>query len=65
MTLLNVPDMSCAHCKAAVEKAIASVDPTAAVAVDLDRHSVEVASQAPAEALIAALGTVGYPATVG
>jgi hypothetical protein len=27
MITLNVPDMSCGHCKATVEKAVAGVDP--------------------------------------
>lgn len=35
MTKLNVPGMSCGHCKAAVEKAVAGVDPGAHVDVDL------------------------------
>ena len=32
---LSVPDMSCGHCKAAVERAIAEKDATASVTVDL------------------------------
>lgn len=59
----SVPDMTCGHCKAAVEKAVASVDPAARVRVDLASREVEVESQAPAPAVIAALAAAGYSAT--
>ena len=42
MTKFNVPDMSCGHCKRAVEDAIASVDAGATVRVDLETRKVEV-----------------------
>lgn len=60
---LSVPDMTCGHCKATVEKAIAETDANAKVDVDLDKHTVAVQSAAPAEALIAALSGAGYEAT--
>lgn len=63
MTRLSVPDMSCGHCKASVEAAIARVDAAATVKVDLESRMVEVESAAPAPALIAALAEVGFPAT--
>jgi copper chaperone len=63
MTRLSVPDMTCGHCKASVEAAIARVDAGATVRVDLDAHTVEVDSAAPPAALIAALDEVGFPAT--
>lgn len=37
---LSVPDMTCGHCKAAIEKAITKAGGT--VIVDLDRHEVIV-----------------------
>lgn len=63
MLELSVPDMSCGHCKAAVEKAVASVDAQAAVSVDLDARTVRIDSAASPDSLIAALRTEGYDAT--
>lgn len=37
---LNVPDMTCGHCKAAIERAVTEAGGTAQV--DLDAHSVTV-----------------------
>lgn len=58
----SVPDMSCGHCKAVVEKTIAAQDGAAKVAVDLNSHTVSVVTSAPAEALMKALAAEGYPA---
>jgi len=63
MTKLNIPDMTCGHCKAAVEKAVASVDACAKVAVDLDTRTVEIDSSADLAAILAALKEEGYEAT--
>ena len=63
MTKFNVPDMSCGHCKAAVEKAVASVDPAAKVQVNLDDRTVEIDAAVEDAALIAALKSEGYEAT--
>ncbi|MFN3643557.1 MAG: heavy-metal-associated domain-containing protein [Gemmobacter sp.] len=60
--LLSVPDMSCQHCKAAVEAAIARIDPAAQVTVDLAARRVTVTGTATPAALIAALDAVGFPA---
>ena len=65
MTSFSIPDMSCGHCKAAVERAIASVDPSARVEVDLAARSARVASDATAETFLKALAEAGYPATPG
>lgn len=64
MTKLNVPDMSCGHCKAAVEKAVAGVDANASVNVDLEKRTVSIDSQVTDAALIDALKEGGYEATV-
>lgn len=61
---LSIPDMSCGHCKATVEKTIASVDPAAQVVVDLASRTVEVRSTASDSALLQALDAEGYPATL-
>lgn len=64
MATLLVPDMRCNHCKAAVEAALSAVPDAGAVTVDLTTRKVEVAGPAPAAALLRALDTAGYPATV-
>lgn len=64
MTTFSVPDMTCGHCKAAVEAAIASVDADATVAVDLATRTVAVTSTRPHAAVIAALRDGGYEAVV-
>ena len=42
MNRFTVPDMSCGHCTAAIEKAVKSIDPTATVACDLETKTVAV-----------------------
>jgi len=64
MTKLNVPDMSCGHCKTAVEKAIHQLDAGAEVNVDLDAKTVVVPDGLNQTAVLAALQTVGYPASI-
>lgn len=64
MTTLSVPDMSCGHCKASVEQALAGLPGTGTVAVDLPARRVRVDGPAPAPALIAALADIGFPAEV-
>jgi copper chaperone len=61
---LSIPGMSCAHCKATVERTIIEIDARADVRVDLDAHTAEVTTTAPAEAILNALKAEGYPATV-
>ncbi len=63
-TILNVPDMSCGHCKAAIEKAIHSIDATAEIAVDLDSREVKLTSTADLPDIMAAMSAEGYSATV-
>ncbi len=63
MTRLSVPDMSCGHCKASVEAALASVPGTGAVRVDLASRTVEVDGAAAIPALLSALDAAGYPAS--
>lgn len=59
----NVPDMSCGHCTAAIDKALRSADPDADVTTDLNDKTVSVTSSKDAQALMAVLKDAGYPAT--
>ena len=61
MLKLNVPDMSCGHCEAAVTKAIRSIDETAKVDVDLTSRTVAIESTADMQRIAAALEAEGYP----
>jgi copper chaperone len=64
MTTLLVPDMSCNHCKATVETALGAVPDIGPVTVDLANRRVLVEGAATPAELIAALDSVGYPATI-
>jgi len=63
MTTLSIPEMSCGHCKAAIEKTIAAIDPAAVLAFDLPARTVDVQSAAGLDALRVALKSAGYEAT--
>jgi copper chaperone len=65
MITLSIPDMTCGHCKTAVEAAILKLDPAASVTVDLVSRTAEVTSTEPARALINALIAVGFSASEG
>ena len=60
---LNVPDMSCGHCKASIEAAIARAAPGAAVEVDLPAREVHVSASLPPAQIIAALNAAGFSAS--
>lgn len=62
--ILSIPDMTCGHCKAAVERAIVDLDSKADVTVDLGTKTATVTTTQPVEALLNALAAEGYPATV-
>lgn len=59
---LQVNGMTCGHCASAVTGAIKSLDPHAAVRVDLQNGRVRVDGRSPAAELIKALSAAGYPA---
>jgi copper chaperone len=60
---LNVPDMTCGHCVATVEKAVKTVDPNASVAVDLGTKTVSIESQVASDTFIASNADAGYGAS--
>ncbi|MEL6890167.1 MAG: cation transporter [Actinomycetota bacterium] len=57
--VLNVPEMTCDHCKAAIESEVTSVDGVERVDVDLDAKIVTVAGGA-LEAVVAAIDEAGF-----
>jgi copper chaperone len=59
----SVPDMSCGHCTAAIEKSVKSVDPAASVACDLPSRTVEITSTLSNDDLKRAFQSAGYEAT--
>jgi copper chaperone len=64
MTTLSIPDMTCGHCKASVEGALASLPDAGTVTVDLTERTATATGPASAASLIRALDAVGFPAAV-
>ncbi len=58
----HVPDMSCGHCTAAIEKAVKTSDPAAEVQTDLPAHTVRVESALSPDAVQDAIKMAGYGA---
>jgi len=56
----NVPDMTCSHCVATVERAAKSVDSEATVKIDLANLAVSINSQRPANHFVEAITEAGY-----
>ena len=61
--VLNVPDVSCSHCKAAIENAVSGLAGVDRVEVDIDAKSVAVylRDEGDLGAVKAALEEEGYP----
>jgi Cu+-exporting ATPase len=60
---LTVEGMSCQHCVGRVTKSVQAVDADAKVAIDLDKASVRIDSQADLDRIVAAIDGAGYPVT--
>ncbi|GHG94211.1 heavy-metal-associated domain-containing protein [Pseudodonghicola xiamenensis] len=58
----SVPEMSCGHCTASIEKAIKEADPAAEVTCDLPSRSVEVSSSLSAATIATTLDEIGFEA---
>lgn len=58
----SVPDMSCGHCTASIEKAVKAADPDAGVSCDLPNRQVRVDSTLPTDRVQAAIRDAGYEA---
>ncbi len=63
MTSYSIPDMSCGHCKAAIDTAVKALDPKATLTFDMAARQVQINTQTAQPALLAALADEGYPAT--
>lgn len=64
MTRLSIPDMTCGHCKASVESALAALGDAGSVTVDLAAKTATATGTATPDRLLRALDEVGFPATV-
>lgn len=64
MTVLSVPDISCNHCKVAIESALGAVAQSGTVTVDVSSRTVAVSGPAPVQDLLRALDQAGYPASL-
>jgi copper chaperone len=58
----SVPEMSCGHCTAAIEKSVKAADPAAQIVCDLNSREVSVESALTTEALLGAIKEAGYDA---
>ncbi len=63
MIKLSVPNISCGHCAAAINKAIASFDPFAKVEVNVEKKTIAVDTKEDVASLRETLAEAGYPAT--
>lgn len=57
----TLPDMSCGHCRGAVETAIAGADPAAKSQIDTATKTVEIHSTRSADEIADVLRDAGYP----
>ena len=64
MIEMDVPDMTCGHCVAAIRKAVSGIDPGATCDVSLEARRVTVASMLPPSDFVAALEEAGYSPTL-
>ncbi len=62
MTKLSIPDMTCGHCKASVEATLAPL--AAQITVDLPARQVCIEGAPDLQAILSALGDIGFPAQV-
>ncbi|WP_291730444.1 heavy-metal-associated domain-containing protein [Leisingera sp. F5] len=64
MITFKVNDMSCGHCKAAIEKAVTALDSSAVFEFDMEARKVRIGSKASLENIQAALNAEGYASEV-
>lgn len=66
-TTLNVPDISCGHCKMSIEGAVGELDGVSKVEVAIDSRTVEVAydDNVDMNAIVGAIEGQGYEVATG
>lgn len=62
MITFHIPDMSCGHCKATVEKTIHALDPAARIEFDMAARRISVESSTDEARVKTSLAEAGYPA---
>jgi copper chaperone len=56
----TVPDISCGHCKQAIESEVGQVEGVDSVVVDIDQRTVTVDGTAGEDAIVGAIQEAGY-----
>jgi len=64
MTTFNVPDMTCGHCKAAIETAISAADASATFSFDMEARKVDITTSLENVAVAKILESEGYPSSI-
>lgn len=59
----HVPDMSCGHCKAAIDTSVKGADGSAHLDFDMENRIVSVESHLSADQILTALKSAGYEAS--
>jgi len=57
---LSVPEMSCGHCKSAIETAVKAIDPAAKIDFDMENRVVDIDTGVDTVSLQSAISTAGY-----
>lgn len=60
----NVPEMSCGHCKSAIETAVKGADPAATLDFDMPNRTIEVQSSLGGSQLQSVMKDAGYDSVV-
>ncbi|MGF7000553.1 heavy-metal-associated domain-containing protein [Paraburkholderia sp. GAS32] len=60
----EVKDMSCGGCANSITRAVANVDPTAKLDIDVTSKIVKIDSALPVQRLVAAIEDAGFHPTV-
>jgi copper chaperone len=61
---LNVPEMSCGHCKSAIETAVKGADPAATLDFDMAERAVRIVSSLDGSQLQSLIKDAGYDSAV-
>ncbi len=64
MPRFHIPNMSCGHCKATVEKTIHALDPAAQIEFDMAAREIVTDTKTETKSLQSALSAAGYDATL-